>query len=199
MLAAHLHPNKLHTVGKPAPGSDFRVIDDEGKEVPEGGIGEIVGHSATMMNGYYKRPDTTTEAVWYDATGKRFIRTGDVGRFDEDGFLTLMDRKKDMIISGGFNIYPSDLEAILSRHEAVAESAVVGVASDKWGETPVAFVVLRAGRAERADEIRDWLNGQVGKTQRLAAAEIVPALPRNSIGKVLKRELRDQYGRRSAL
>jgi len=111
-----------------------------------------------------------------------------------DGFLILMDRKNDMIISGGFNIYPSDLETVLCKHEAVLEAAVVGVPSDKWGETPVAFVVLKPGRVARAaDILRDWVNGQVGKTQRLAAVEIVPALPRSTIGKVLKRELRHRY------
>ena len=129
-------------------------------------------------------------------SGKRFIRTGDVGRFDADGFLVLMDRKKDMIISGGFNIYPSDLEAVLAGHAAIAEAAVVGVASERWGETPVAFVVLKAGSGHGAEEIRDWLNGQVGKTQRLSAVEIVPALPRSAIGKVLKRELRDGFAGR---
>jgi len=150
------------------------------------------------MNGYYKRPERTAEAEWRDASGKRFIRSGDVGRFDADGFLVLMDRKKDMIISGGFNIYPSDLEAILAGHEAIAEAAVVGVASDRWGETPVAFVVLKEGRTPSAEEIRDWLNGQVGKTQRLSGVEIVPVLPRSAIGKVLKRELRDRFGQRRA-
>jgi acyl-CoA synthetase (AMP-forming)/AMP-acid ligase II len=106
-----------------------------------------------------------------------------------------MDRKKDMIISGGFNIYPSDLEAVLAGHEAIAEAAVVGVASDRWGETPVAFVVLKAAARRVAEEIREWLNGQVGKTQRLSDVEIVSALPRSAIGKVLKRELRDRFGR----
>jgi acyl-CoA synthetase (AMP-forming)/AMP-acid ligase II len=106
-----------------------------------------------------------------------------------------MDRKKDMIISGGFNIYPSDLEAVLGRHEAVAETAVVGVPSERWEETPVAFVVLKSGQASAAEELREWVNGRVGKTQRLAAIEIVPALPRSAIGKVLKRELRERYMR----
>jgi long-chain acyl-CoA synthetase len=193
VLAAHLHPDKLHTVGQPAPDHDIRLIDDAGREVPQG---EIVGHSDATMSGYYKRPTRTAEAEWRDASGKRFIRTGDVGRFDADGFLVLMDRKKDMIISGGFNIYPSDLEAVLAGHAAIAEAAVVGVASERWGETPVAFVVLKAGRSHGAEEIRDWLNGQVGKTQRLYAVEIVPALPRSAIGKVLKRELRDRFARR---
>ena len=143
------------------------------------------------MNGYFGRPDKTAEAIWVSPEGKRYIRTGDVGRFDADGFLTLMDRKKDMIISGGFNIYPSDLEAELARHPAVVEAAVVGVPSDKWGETPVAFVAVKDAVA--ADEIRSWVNARVGKTQRLADLQIVEALPRSHIGKVLKRELRDAY------
>ncbi|MFA6262612.1 MAG: 4-coumarate--CoA ligase, partial [Bacteroidia bacterium] len=121
------------------------------------------------------------------------IRTGDVGRFDDDGFLVLQDRRKDMIISGGFNIYPSDLEAVLRRHPAVADAAVVGVPSHEWGETPVAFVVLQPGSAQTAEELRSWANGQVGKTQRLAALRVLQELPRSAIGKVLKRELRDGW------
>ena len=191
MLAAELYPNKLHTVGQPLPGHDMRLIDENGEEVPRGEIGEVVGHSPIMMNGYHNNPEKSREAEWFDKTGKRFIRTGDVGRFDEDGFLTLMDRKKDMIISGGFNIYPSDLEAIMAEHTAVLEAAVVGVPSVKWGETPVAFVVLKAGSKASASELQQWTNSRVGKTQRLALVEIVPSLPRSAIGKVLKRELRD--------
>jgi acyl-CoA synthetase (AMP-forming)/AMP-acid ligase II len=146
-----------------------------------------------MMNGYHRQPEQTRAAEWYAPDGKRFIRTGDIGRFDSDGFLTLLDRKKDMIISGGFNVYPSDLEAVLLQHRAVAEVAVVGVASERWGETPVGFVVLKAGVPSTAEQLRDWANGQLGKTQRLAALQIVAALPRSAIGKVLKRELRDNY------
>jgi long-chain acyl-CoA synthetase len=194
-LAAHLHPDKLHTVGTPSPGHDIRLIDEQGKEVAPGEMGEIVGHSPMMMTGYYRRPEKTAEVEWHDPSGKRFIRTGDIGRFDKDGFLVLMDRKKDMIISGGFNVYPSDLETVLARYEAISEAAVVGVVSEKWGETPVAFVALKSGRVAAAAEICKWVNGQVGKTQRLAAVEIVDALPRSAIGKVLKRELREQYVR----
>jgi long-chain acyl-CoA synthetase len=195
-LDVRLHPDKLHTVGKPAPGHDIRLIDENGSEVLRGEVGEIVSHSPAIMNGYHKRPKQTAEAEWHDASGKRFIRTGDIGRFDEDGFLILMDRKKDMIISGGFNIYPSDLEAVLARHGAVAEAAVVGVPSDRWGETPVAFVVLKSGHNNSSEALREWVNSNVGKTQRLSAVEIVPVLPRSAIGKVLKRELREQYVRR---
>ena len=146
-----------------------------------------------MMTGYHHQPGKTREAEWFDASGKRFIRTGDIGRFDADGFLTLMDRKKDMVISGGFNIYPSDLEAVLREHPAVADVAVVGVPSPAWGETPVAFVVRRDGHAESEAELLQWANGRVGKTQRLAALSLIKELPRSAIGKVLKRELRDRY------
>jgi long-chain acyl-CoA synthetase len=192
-LVAHEYPDKLHTVGKPLPGHDIRLIDEDGREVAQGEVGEVVGRSGAMMVGYHNQPGKTSEAEWWSPEGLRYIRTGDVGRFDEDGFLTLMDRKKDMIISGGFNIYPSDLEAELGQHEAVLESAVVGVPSDTWGETPVAFVALRPGRTLATDELKAWLNGRVGKTQRLADLQIVEALPRSHIGKVLKRELRDAY------
>jgi acyl-CoA synthetase (AMP-forming)/AMP-acid ligase II len=191
MLVAHLHPNKLHTVGQPLPGHDMRLIDENGNEVGPGEIGEVVGASPIMMNGYHNNPGKSREAEWFDKTGKRFIRTGDVGRFDEDGFLTLMDRKKDMIISGGFNIYPSDLEAIMVQHPAVHEAAVVGVPSIKWGETPVAFVVLKQDANVNANELQQWTNERVGKTQRLALVQILESLPRSAIGKVLKRELRD--------
>ena len=194
ILEAHLHPDKLHTVGRPAEGHDIRLIDDAGREVAAGESGEVVGRSPGMMTGYHGQPEKTREAEWFAPDGQRFIRTGDIGRFDADGFLTLFDRKKDMIISGGFNIFPSDLEAVLARHPAVAESAVVGVASTQWGETPVAFVVRRAGHDTAAEDIRQWLNAQVGKTQRLADLRIVDELPRSAIGKVLKRELRDGYG-----
>jgi len=198
ILHAHEHPDKLHTVGQPAPGSDIRLIDDAGVElsadaVAAGATGEVVGHSPGMMTGYHGQPAKTREAEWFDASGKRFIRTGDVGRFDADGFLTLMDRKKDMVISGGFNIYPSDLEAVLREHAAVADVAVVGVPSLQWGETPVAFVVARAGAVANTEELLLWLNARVGKTQRLAALQFIAELPRSAIGKVLKRELRERF------
>ena len=193
ILDAHLHPSKLHTVGRPAAGSDIRLIDEAGHEVPAGEAGEVVGHSAGMMTGYHKQPEKTREAEWFDASGKRFIRTGDVGRFDAEGFLTLIDRRKDMIISGGFNIYPSDLEAALRQHPDVHDVAVVGVPSDEWGETPVAFVVPNGDATTTAAELKDWYNQRAGKTQRLSDLHIVSELPRSAIGKVLKRELREAY------
>ncbi|WP_427913034.1 class I adenylate-forming enzyme family protein [Ramlibacter sp. MMS24-I3-19] len=191
-LAAHEFPHKLHTVGKPADGHDIRLIDEDGREVPRGELGEVVGRSGSMMTAYHGQPAKTREAEWYDAQGNRFIRTGDVGRFDDDGFLTLMDRRKDMVISGGFNIYPSDLEAVLRQHPSVADVAVVGVPSVEWGESPVAYVVPAEG-APAPEVLRQWANERLGKTQRLAGLRYVGELPRSDIGKVLKRQLREQW------
>ncbi len=193
ILEAHTYPNKLHTVGKPAEGHDIRLIDEHGKVVPQGEMGEVVGKSVSMMSGYHQQPEKTRDAEWYSPEGERFIRTGDVGRFDEDGFLTLMDRKKDMIISGGFNIYPSDLEAVMRQHAAVADVAVVGVPSEAWGETPVAYVVKKPGEPITEQALQDWFAHQVGKTQRVSAVHYIDELPRSAIGKVLKRELRDKH------
>ena len=192
-LLAHLHPDKLHTVGQPAEGHDIRLIDEAGREVPRGESGEVVGSSGAMMKGYHRLPEKTREVEWFDPSGKRFIRTGDVGRFDADGFLILGDRKKDMIISGGFNIYPIDIESELRQHPAVKECTVVGVPSRQWGETPVAFVVRQPGQTIDAEALMQWLNARVGKTQRLTALTWLDALPRSEIGKVLKRELRDGF------
>ena len=200
ILQAHLHPTKLHTVGQPADGHTVLLIDEDGREVTTvGDSGEVVGRSAGMMTGYHNQPAKTAEAEWFDAQGQRYIRTGDVGRFDADGFLTLHDRRKDMVISGGFNIYPSDLEAVLRTHPALADAAVVGVPSAEWGETPVAFVVLREGFELDAEALRQWFNQQVGKTQRLSGLRRVAELPRSAIGKVLKRELRETWGTGSAV
>jgi long-chain acyl-CoA synthetase len=193
VLAAHVHPHKLHTVGVPAPSSEIRIIDDDGREVASGESGEIVGRSTAMMTGYHRQPELTRKALWHDADGRAYIRTGDVGRFDEDGFLVLVDRKKDMIISGGFNVYSSDLEAVVARHPDVSDVAVVGVHSDRWGETPVAFVVPRHGAAVDRQALMAWTNEQLGKVQRISDVRLVDELPRSTIGKVLKRELRELY------
>ncbi|PJI41076.1 class I adenylate-forming enzyme family protein [Ferrovibrio sp.] len=195
ILVADEFPDKLHTVGRPAEGHDIRLITEDGQPVAPGEIGEIVGHSGATMTHYHKQPGKTAEAEWYDDTGRRFIRTGDMGRFDEDGFMQLMDRRKDMIISGGFNIYPSDLEAVLRGHDAVADVAVVGVASEQWGETPVAFVVAKPGLKITAPELLLWANAKLGKMQRISAIEFRDQLPHSAIGKVLKRELRDEYAK----
>ena len=199
ILDAHRDAAKLHTVGMPAQGHDIRLIDDNDVEVAPGEAGEVVGHSPGMMTGYHGQPEKTREAEWFDLQGKRFIRTGDIGRFDADGFLILLDRKKDMVISGGFNVYPSDLEAVLRQHPAVADVAVVGVPSERWGETPVAFVVAHDATSTSAAELLQWVNIRLGKTQRLADLQLLAELPRSPIGKVLKRALRAAYAPTSNL
>jgi len=190
LLAAHEFPDKLHTVGRPAPGSELKVLDDEDREVPSGTPGNLVGRSLTMMSGYKNRPDKTAEAQWTDpATGEVWMRMGDIGRVDAEGFVELVGRAKDMIISGGFNIYPSDLEAELAKEPGVVEAAVVGVPSRAWGETPVGFVVLKDS-AVATDAILAAVNARLGKTQRLAALHMIEEMPRSHIGKLLKTELR---------
>ncbi len=193
VLDARAHPDKLHTVGPPPATVQMKVIDETGRELPQGAVGEIVGRSDSMMSGYHKRPDKTAEIFWRDKDGSLFFRSGDLGRFDEDGFLILLDRKKDMIISDGFNVYAADLEAVLSSHPEVADVAVIAVPSERWGETPLALVVPRAAARILPDELRNWANVRLGKTQRLSAVEFRDALPRSPIGKILKREIRARY------
>ena len=187
------HPDKLHTVGQPAPGNEIRLIDETGAEVPKGTVGEICGRGPTMMAGYFGRDDLTADYIWRDAAGNVFFRSGDMGRFDEDGFLILSDRKKDMIISGGLNIYADDLELVLLADPDVTDAAVIGVPSDAWGETPYGLVVLREGATRSGDDICADANAKLGKSQRLSAVELRDELPRSSIGKILKKELRAPF------
>ncbi len=185
------HPDKLHTVGRP--GADVRVIDEQGRELPRGMVGEIVGRWPAMMTtGYYRRPDLTEQLIWRDGQGNVFHRSGDFGRLDEEGFIVLLDRKKDVIISGGFNVYASDIEAVMAGHPDVAEVAVVAVPSRQWGETPFAVVVPRTGATLDAGALVDWTNQRVGKVSRISGAALRADLPRNPLGKVLKRQLRDE-------
>ena len=168
----------------------MKVLDDEDNEVPPGTPGNLIGRSQTMMSGYKNRPDKTSEAQYVDAEGGVWVRMGDIGRVDEDGFVELVGRAKDMIISGGFNIYPSDLEAELAKEAGVIEAAVVGIASRQWGETPVGFVVL--GKGADCDAILAAVNGRLGKTQRLSALHPIDEMPRSHIGKLLKTQLRER-------
>jgi long-chain acyl-CoA synthetase len=194
VLVADELPDKLHTVGRPAPGNMIRLIDETGREVGTGQVGEICGRGPTMMAGYFGRDDLTRDTIWQDETGAIYFRSGDMGRFDEDGFLILSDRKKDMIISGGLNIYADDLERALLADPDVVDAAVIGVPSEAWGETPCGFIVLRRGATRDATAIRDATNARLGKSQRLAELEIRTELPRSTIGKILKRDLRAQFG-----
>jgi acyl-CoA synthetase (AMP-forming)/AMP-acid ligase II len=194
LLPCHEFPDKLHTVGRPAPGSELKVLDDEDREVPPGTPGNLVGRSLTMMSGYQNQPEKTREGYWTDPEGGVWQRMGDIGRVDAEGFVELVGRAKDMIISGGFNIYPSDLEAELLKEEGVAEAAVVGVPSRSWGESPVGFVVLKNSTADCA-AIMAAANARLGKTQRLAALHPIAEMPRSHIGKLLKSELREEATR----
>jgi acyl-CoA synthetase (AMP-forming)/AMP-acid ligase II len=188
--------DRLESVGRAAGGCEIRVIDDDGRELPVGETGEIVGRSGSMMMGYNNQLAATEALLWRDAAGAVYFRSGDVGRLDADGFLYLSDRKKDMIISGGLNVYAADLEPVVSQHPAVADVAVVAAPSERWGETPVAFVVLQPGHAPDAAAIIAWSNERLGKHQRLSGIEFCESLPRNALGKVLKRDLREEYRRR---
>lgn len=190
LLNAHEFPDKLHTVGRPAPGSQLKVVDDDDQPVPPGTSGNLIGLSQTMMSGYQNQPGKTQEGYWIDPeTDIAWQRMGDIGRLDEDGFVELVGRAKDMIISGGFNIYPVDLENALLQEADVAEAAVIGMPSRAWGETPVGFVRL-AGDARETDEIMAAVNARLGKTQRLSAVFAIDEMPRSHIGKLLKTELR---------
>jgi acyl-CoA synthetase (AMP-forming)/AMP-acid ligase II len=184
-------PGRWTSVGRPLIGTDIRIVDEDGRELPAGEAGEIVSRGRITMPGYFNRDEATAEATWTDETGFRWLRTGDVGRVDEQGFLYIVDRKKDMILSGGQNIYPADIEAVMRTHPVVADIAVIGVPSERWGETPLAIVVPSPGAMPTApDELVAWTNERVGRQQRISAVVYVEDLPRNPNGKILKRELR---------
>ncbi len=179
---------RMASVGKPLLGTDIKIIGDDDRPVPAGEAGEIVGTGRIVMPFYFNRPDETESAIWRDEEGRPWLRTGDVGRLDEDGFLYIVDRKKDLILSGGQNIYPSDIEAVLLKHPSIAAAAVVAAPHDEWGETPFAVVEALEGASE--EELAAWSNEKLGRRQRLTGLKIVEALPRNPNGKILKRELR---------
>lgn len=193
MLKPHQHAARFDSVGRPVLGFDVRILSDDGRELPPGEVGEIAGYGAGMMRGYHGRPGATEALVWRDARGRSFIRSGDLGKVDAQGFLTIVDRKKDMVISGGFNVFPSDLEAVVGQHPAVLDVTVIGIPHEKWGETPVALVIPRPGTAATPEAVRDWANERLARHQRLAAVEFRDDFPRNALGKVLKRLLRESY------
>jgi acyl-CoA synthetase (AMP-forming)/AMP-acid ligase II len=184
---------KIDSVGRPCPGQDIVILDNDDQVLPAGEAGEIVGHSRFLMAGYHNNDEENAANTWTHPSGTRWLRTGDIGKLDEDGCLYLVDRKKDMIISGGQNIYPADIEATLFENDAVHEVAVIGVASEKWGETPLAVVVRSPGTTIDEQELTGWVNSRLGKQQRIAATVFIDELPRNPNGKVLKRELRKHF------
>ena len=194
ILSAHASPaDKLGSVGQVLPSAVVKILDDAGNELPPDSEGEIAGHSTTLMSGYHGRAEAAAAATWHDASGRRFIRTGDVGRLDAEGYLWLCDRKKDLVISGGYNIYPADIERVLQGHPSVLEVAVVGFPSARWGESPVAFVTLREGQQAVEEELCEWVNARVARIQRVAEVRVLAGLPSGTMGKILKRELRDRF------
>jgi len=180
---------KPNSVGAPPPFFEMRIVNDDGKDAGIGETGEIVGRGPALMPGYYKRPDLTEQTI-IDG----WLHTGDLGYVDEDGFLFLVDRMKDLIISGGCNVFPRDIEEIIVQHGAVRETAVFGIPSEKWGETPMAAVILRETGAVKENELRDWINARVdSKLQRVHAVVFMEDFPRSTAGKTLKRVMREPY------
>jgi acyl-CoA synthetase (AMP-forming)/AMP-acid ligase II len=182
------------SVGKPLLGTDIAIIDEDNNPLNQGQAGEIVSRGRITMSGYLNRETANEEACYYDSEGKQWLRSGDIGYLDPQGYLFIVDRKKDMILSGGQNIFPQDIEAILVQHPAINDVAVIGANSVRWGETPIALVVPETGGLETEANFLAWANQRLGKQQRLTEIIFVELLPRNPNGKILKRELRQQYG-----
>ena len=185
----------IDSVGTPVVFSEMRIVGDDRRDLPPGEVGEIVGRSPMLMPGYYGRPDLTSQAI---VDG--WLHTGDVGYADADGYLHLVDRKKDLIISGGVNVFPKDIEEIAVQHDAVREVAVFGVPHEKWGEAPVAAVILREAGTIEGETLREWINARVAaRYQQVHRVVILDDFPRSTAGKTLKRVLREQHAELTAL
>ncbi|MFX1368937.1 MAG: class I adenylate-forming enzyme family protein [Promethearchaeota archaeon] len=183
------YADKPQSVGIPPQFYQMRIVNENDEEVPIGEIGEIVGKGPTLMTEYYKRPELTAEAM-----KDGWLHSGDLGYVDQDGFLYLVDRKKDMIISGGVNVYPKDIEEVVAQHPSVKEVAVFGVPDEKWGEASVAAVALQDTATITSEELKVWVNERVGaKFQRVHHILVLDEFPRSISGKILKRELRDRF------
>ncbi|MCE5292284.1 MAG: long-chain fatty acid--CoA ligase [Nocardiaceae bacterium] len=187
-VASFNMPTKVRkpgTIGTPVTGVEMCVVDVNGQPASQGEIGEIAIRGHNIMKGYYHRPEATAEVL--DADG--WFRTGDMGRMDADGYFGIVDRKKDLIIRGGFNIYPREVEEVLYEHPAIAEAAVVGVPHDSLGEEVGAAVALKAGAVATESELRDFVKAQVAAYKYPRHVWIVDALPKGATGKILKREI----------
>lgn len=190
VLDKHDSVRKLGSVGCPPPFMQISIRREDGSECKPGEVGEICGKSPCMMPGYYKRPDLTALAI-----RDGWLHTGDAGYLDEEGYLFLVDRIKDMIITGGVNVYPFDIEKIIVTHPAVREAAVFGIPDEKWGEVPVASVTLKQGETLDPAVLVEWTNARVdAKFQRIRGVLVYDEFPRNVAGKTLKREMRERYG-----
>ncbi len=181
-------PGRLSSCGKPAPWSRLALLDYDNNEVAPGESGEICVQGPLVMGGYHNLPEATEEAL---AGG--WLHTGDVGRFDEDGFLYIVDRKKDMIITGGFNVFPREIEDVIATHPAVAQVAVVGVPDDTWGEAVKAVVVPRPGETVDVDEVVAMVKKAKGSVQAPKSVDIVESIPLSALGKPDKKALRAQF------
>ena len=179
---------RMRAAGKPLPWVEIRVVDAEGHDVPTGQVGEIITRSAANMLGYWKRPEETARTI-----RDGWLYTGDAGYLDADGYVFIHDRVKDMIISGGENVYPAEVESALSEHPAIAEVAVIGVPDEKWGEAVKAVIVLRPGAALTQDELIAWARARIAGFKTPRSVDFADMLPRNASGKLLKRELRAPY------
>jgi acyl-CoA synthetase (AMP-forming)/AMP-acid ligase II len=179
---------RLMSAGVARTGIDVRVVDTDEIEVPRGQMGEVVVRGPTVMKGYWRQPDATA-----DALRNGWLHTGDVGYMDTGGYVFILDRKKDMIISGGANIYPREIEEVIQQHPAVKEVAVIGVPDELWGESVRALVALRDGYSATEKDLIDECLGHLASYKKPASVEFVQELPKNAYGKILKRELRDRY------
>ena len=180
---------KSGSVGVPPQFSQVRIVREDGTDAAAGEIGEIAGRGPIRMTGYYKQPELTAQTI-----RDGWVHSGDMGYLDDEGYLYLVDRKKDMIDSGGVKVYPRDIEEVAARHPDVQEVAVFGVPDDKWGETPLAAVILRAGAEVTAQALRAWINERVSaRYQRLSDVVVMTEFPRSAAGKTLKREMREPY------
>jgi long-chain acyl-CoA synthetase len=186
--AAFNHPNrprKAGSIGTPIEGVEMRVVDLDGVEVPQGEAGQIQIRGHNVMKGYWNLPEATKETITADG----WLNTGDVGRVDEDGYFYIVDRTKDMIIRGGYNVYPREIEEVLYEHPAVAEAAVIGIPHDSLGEEVGAAVALKKGSSVTADELRDYVKARVAAYKYPRLVWLVDALPKGPTGKLLKREI----------
>ncbi|MFC0106285.1 class I adenylate-forming enzyme family protein [Kibdelosporangium aridum] len=182
-------PARLASAGRVSPFVEVKLVDETGTEVPRGEVGEIVVRGEQTMMGYWGRPDATTEMI--DADG--WVATGDLGRLDDDGFLYIVDRKKDMVVTGGFNVYPTEIEQVVSRLPAVAEVAVIGVPDETWGESLKAVVVIRDGHGLTADEVVAVCTENLAGYKKPRSVEFVAELPKTGSGKIMRRALRDKH------
>jgi long-chain acyl-CoA synthetase len=176
---------KVGSIGTPIPGVEMKLVDDSGGEPPVGEVGEIVIRGHNLMKGYWRQPEATAEAI--DADG--WFRSGDLAIVDEDGYFFIVDRKKDMIIRGGYNIYPREIEEVLYEHPAVREAAVVGIPDEALGEEVGAAVALRDGLAATEDELREFVRERVAAYKYPRRVWFVAELPKGPTGKILKREI----------